>query len=310
MGFQSSLADKGRHTNAFIGIDIWYPASDTDSLYIYAVNHLPNPAYIASGGKIGPQARSQIELFHHTIGSDNVKHIRSIWHPLIRTPNDIYVDGIDSFYLTNDHHYREGHLRTLEDGGFDLTPWSDIIHIKLADLNAKDASNGVTATIAKDKIQNPNGLGHGKNESEIVICRAASGVMHLARSEADHNLTIVETFQAPNTLDNPSYFHDPYAKETGRDASGYVLAGLAKAIAFPGREDPIAVWLVQRSKAVTHSGGWVRKKLFQDDGKIVSTGSTGFLIAIDPKENGGKKQAWLYVTGPMTAGIGVTRIDL
>jgi hypothetical protein len=58
-------------------------------------------------------------------------------------------------------------------------------------------------------------------------------------------LKIHETIQLPCTLDNPSYFADPYVAKTGRDASGYVLAGLAQAIAFPNGLDPVMVVLVQ-----------------------------------------------------------------
>lgn len=61
------------------GIDIYSPPEDPDSVVIFAVNHLPNPAYAASNGKILPEARSQIELFHHTIGSSEATYLRSIW---------------------------------------------------------------------------------------------------------------------------------------------------------------------------------------------------------------------------------------
>ncbi len=289
------------------GIDIWSPTDDSDEVYILAINHLPNPAFVASNGKLGPQARSQVELFHHTIGSSEAKHLRSIWNPLIRTPNDIYAKNANSFYVTNDHYYRKGEMRTLEDVGFGLTPWSDIVYIELDDLHAQDASEGVTATIAKDNIQNPNGFGHGKEDSEILICRAAAGVMEFAKSEPNDNLTITESLQVPNTIDNPFYFHDPYVEETGRDASGYVIAGLAQAIKFPSPADPVVVWLAQRGE---RPGSWVHNKLFQDDGKIMNTASIAVLIAIDPKKNGGKKQAWLYVTGPMSSGVGVSTVDL
>ncbi|KAK4694931.1 hypothetical protein P7C71_g2726, partial [Lecanoromycetidae sp. Uapishka_2] len=201
-------------------------------------------------------------------------------------------------------------MRFLEDVGFSLTPWSDIIYIELADLTVKDASQGVTATVAKSTIQNPNGFGHGKDDGEILIGRAAAGVMELAKSEPSHNLTLIDSIQFPNTIDNPSYFQDPYVKETGRDASGYVIAGLARAIDFPSPEDPVVVWLVQLGGAATSSGTWIRRKLFEDDGKTLSTASTAVLVAIDPKENAGKKQAWLFVTGPMSSGVGVSRVDL
>ena len=53
-----------------------------------------------------------------------------------------------------------------------------------------------------------------------------------------------------------------------------------------------------------------RKLLFRDDGNAVSTASTGVLVAIDPRENKGLKQAWLFVTGPMSAAVACLRVDL
>lgn len=50
--------------------------------------------------------------------------------------------------------------------------------------------------------------------------------------------------------------------------------------------------------------------MFQDDGHILRTASTAVLVAIDPDENNGKKQANLFVTGPLGKGVVVSRIDL
>ena len=83
-------------------------------------------------------------------------------------------------------------------------------------------------------------------------------------------LQIIDTIQVKSCLDNPTYFHDPYAEVTGRDASGYVLAGLYRAIKFPSKQDPVVVWLVQRSG----DGEYVHKKIFQDNGTTLSTAST------------------------------------
>jgi len=229
-------------------------------------------------------------------------------HPLIRTPNDIYAISANSIYITNDHHYRDGKLRPVEDLGFNLTPWANIVHLTLTSHTATTVSEGVDATIALSDIQNPNGLGHGKDDNEILINRAAAGVMEIAHPHptAKGELEITESIQVECTIDNPSYFRDPYANETDRDASGYVLAGLARACTFPSMQDPVIVWLVQRSP----DGGFEKKKIFEDDGKAISTASTAVIVAIDPATNGGRKQGWLFVTGPLSLNAVVMRIDL
>lgn len=276
------------------GIELFSPPSDPTTLLIYAINHLPNPFHTLSNSTI-PSARSQLELFTHTLGTDHATHLRSIWHPLIRTPNDIYALSSQTIYVTNDHHYRSGPLRGIEDVGFDLTPWSNIIHISLSALSTSDPSSGLTATIALPSIQNPNGLGHGKSDSEILINRAASGILELASTSITHppSLNLTSRIQLPSTLDNPTYYHDPYSKLTGYSSSGYVLAGLARASKFPdpSHQDPVVVWLVQPD-GVDGEGEvkYVQKKIFQDDGRRISTASTAVLVGIDPEGNKGMKQ--------------------
>ena len=207
-------------------------------------------------------------------------------------------------------------MKLIEDVAYqNLAPWTDLIHLEISNLNAKNATASITGTIAKKGIHNNNGLGRGKDDTEILIGRTCAGVLVLARPNPHPYLEVVESIQLPCTIDNPSYFRDPYAKETGRDASGYVLAGLARAATFPDGMDPVMVWLVQSDANDKHEesvGGENRTQrlLFQDDGKTIRSASTAVLIAIDPKENEGKKQAWLFVTGPISQAVVASKVDL
>ncbi|KAL9081221.1 MAG: hypothetical protein Q9157_000196 [Trypethelium eluteriae] len=315
------------------GIDIWSSSSDRESIYIFAINHLPNPAHIASSST-EPAARSQIELFHYRIGDAYATHIRSIWHPLIRTPNDIYAVNSQEILVTNDHLHRSGILRLIENLGWDFTPWSNVVHMKFPlhlDLPqtsfghngppnpSTNARAGVSASVALRSLQNMNGLGHGPSCSDVLIGRASAGVLvHAILNPAyPSELQVTESLQLDSTIDNPSYFADPYAVETGRDASGFVLAGLWNAAEFPTAEgrDPVVVWMV---RAQTEDGQrmdeearrWNRTVIFRDDGHSVSSASTALVVAIDPRDNEGRKQGWLFVTGPVSKAVVAARIDL
>lgn len=68
------------------------------------------------------------------------------------------------------------------------------------------------------------------------------------------------------------------------------------------------MWFVQADPSVKE--GWRKRVVFQDNGKAISTASTAVLVGIDPKGNGGRKQGWLFVTGPMSENVVVARIDL
>src|SRR5437868_7604872 len=82
------------------GIGLYTPPSKPNVVYIYAVNHVPNPRWTA-GSKTEEKAASQIELFVHTVGSKTAQHVRSIVHPLIRTPNDLLAISEREFLVTN-----------------------------------------------------------------------------------------------------------------------------------------------------------------------------------------------------------------
>ena len=304
------------------GFDIWADPDDQTSLYFIVVNHLPNPVYsILQDSPEVPQARSQIEIFHHAIGTHTVGHQRSVRHPLIRTPNDILITDKDNFYVTNDHFFRDGTKRMAEDlGHIDFGAWSDIIHVSVSDPNSKDPTTGFTAQVAIEGLQNPNGLGHGRTKNEFLLGRASAGIVHTMSPSSPSSplLNITDTLQFASTIDNPVYFRDPFVKETGSDASGFVIAGLSLAATFPDApKHPSLVWLARPANGTGHEGGlkaplrtWQHDLIFQDDGDRISTASAAVLVAIPPGANGGKKQAWLFVAGFLAEGVVRTRVDL
>jgi hypothetical protein len=199
-----------------------------------------------------------------------------------------------------------------------LAPWTDLVHVEITNLRAKNETADINVTVAIKGLHNNNGLGHGRNENEILIARASAGVLVLAAPNPHPYLKVVESIQLPCTIDNPSYFSDPYSETTGRDASGYVLAGLARAAAFPDPQglDPVMVWFVQPNNGYNADivgstrQKWNKRLIFQDDGKTIRSTATAVLVAIDPVENGGVKQAWLFVAGPVASAIVASRIDL
>lgn len=297
------------------------------------MNHLPNPDYYGSPtppkDSAIPKARSRLEIFHHRINSQDATHLRSIWHPLIRTPNDVFLKSVTEIYVTNDHRHREGPSRLLEEVAYGSTGQpTDLVHIQLdiqphlATLVPKDHADDTAGVVAKvaNIVDMNNGIGHGKTPSEIMIVRASSGQLLLGHvyGEQPPTVDIDEIIQLDSALDTPSYFSDPYAAETGRDASGYVVAGFARAITFPiaGKAIPATIWLVQPNHEIepTRRGGhvdkWTRKVIFQDDGQTIRTASTAVMVAIDPSVNDGKKQAHLFITGPLSEGIVVARVDI
>ena len=314
------------------------PSDPDRAVYIFAVNHLPHPFYDRSGATTAnqpavsspPKAQSQLELFHHTLGSTTITHLRSISHPLIQTPNDIHALSPTSLYLTNDHHYRSGALRQIEDL-FPIARWSNVLHLNLTSLTTSSPSSNLTVTPALTSLHNLNGLGHNSlSPSEVVLTSAGSGILYLAQpispSANDFNLSIKSTIEIPSTLDNPSFFSDTLTN------GSYILAGLLRASDFlsntrdPNSEmvkDPVVVWSVTKrdprliSKSNKNSNPeWEKKILWQDDGSTIRSGTTAVLVGddndvassfrTDTRKGGG---GWLFVTGCLSKSIIAFRIE-
>ncbi|KAI1856310.1 uncharacterized protein JN550_013860, partial [Neoarthrinium moseri] len=279
-----------------------------EAVYIFAVNHLPNPEFYsyasgyqvdpeATAGKAVPKARSQIEVFYHKVGSSKAQHIRSVWHPAIKTPNDIFALSPQHFLVTNDHYYREGLMREVEDI-YPGAKWSNTLDIEVSDLSkTAEASSGVKVKVVVDSIHNNNGLSHGRTENEVLIGSAVGGSLHFGSISHDpSSVQVGDILYLDSAIDNPSYFVDPYGgTASSADKSGYVLAGLGRAIDLsktkhdPHGKDPVVVWYAKKSE----DGAWNTRLLFEDDSSRIRSASAAVLVAIDPAKEDGKRRAWL-----------------
>ncbi|KAG5979660.1 hypothetical protein E4U55_004914 [Claviceps digitariae] len=303
-----------------------------EAVYIFAVNHVPSPAYAQDKNAKGPKARSIIEVFHYFIGSDTVDHVRSVWDPLITTPNDIFATSPTSFFVTNDHYYREGPLRLAEYILYGVK-WSNIIHVDFQDLidgSFRDDNFGVRASVAIEGLHNNNGLGHGPTPSDILIVSDVRGRVHVGEISSPSSETttgagggtqtirVKEALDFDSALDNPSWFRDPYA-QNGRDLSGMVIAGLSNAASFvkSTKNDHgahgVMVWMAKPPFGATQENKkhrWDKSLLFQDDASRISTASAAVLVAIDPAKENGERKAWLFVTGFLSTSMIAIKVSL
>ncbi|GAP87998.1 putative serum paraoxonase arylesterase 2 [Rosellinia necatrix] len=319
------------------GIALHTPPSEPGLVYIFAVNHLPNPRWTGSetGGWRAEEekAASRVELFAHAVGSGAARHVRSIAHPLIRTPNDLLAVSPTEFLVTNDHRYRAGWRRLLEEFARAGRGWTDLIHVRLHDSDGdgdgdgeKDAAErGVDAAVALDSIPTNNGLGWGPDR-QVVIGDAVGGHVYFAslpdeQRNGNRTMAVSHYFPVDCVVDNPTFFADPYAAATGRDYSGYLMPGLSDGLRFraafddPAFEAPIPgqVWYLPAAAGRDAGAGVdvaaAHRLLFRDDGRAIRSVTTAVLVAIDPAANAGRREGWLFVTSVIGARMLATKID-
>ena len=111
---------------------------------------------------------------------------------------------------------------------YNTAAWSDVLRMS---FNPKGYdSTGVSASTALSNYHNPNGLGHGGNIDEVLLTSAAGGelcVMERDQEEGDFELELRQRIQMESMIDNSSFYADEFASP-GRNASGYILAGVVE----------------------------------------------------------------------------------
>ncbi|KAI1433351.1 serum paraoxonase/arylesterase family protein [Xylaria sp. CBS 124048] len=314
------------------GIGLYTPPADQDIVYIYAINHLPNPRW-TPGSTSEEKAASQVELFIHTVGSTTARHIRSIAHPLLRTPNDILGISEHEFLVTNDHYYRDGRMRSVEMLLRGFVCWTDLVHVR---FDEKD----VDAAVVLDTVANNNGLGWGPDH-QVIIGNAAGGHVLFASvpgteegntSKSNNNnnnnndngtrtaMKVSHSVPMDAIVDNAAFFADPFAGSHGKDYSGYLMPGMSDGHNFvPSFKDPdFAAPMPGRVMYLPAIAGRDRdvranrrrrRLIFRDDGSTLRGATTSALVAIDPALNGGKREGWLFVTSIIDSKVIATRID-
>ncbi|KAI2643389.1 hypothetical protein GGS21DRAFT_496110 [Xylaria nigripes] len=289
-GFEGPLATHG--------IGLYTPPSKPETVYIYAINHLPNPKW--TPGSKAEKTASQVELFVHRVGGTTAQHVRSIASPLIRTPNDLLGISENEFLVTNDHYYLEGPMRLVESLFPGLQKWTDIVHVRFDD-------NTVNAAKVLDTVPALNGIGWGP-EKQVIIGSGMGGRIYFGSLPHAANRTMTVSHHVPMDaiVDNPSFFSDPYAGLDGKDYSGYLMPGTSDPLTFiEALKDPTSTMPMPgrvhylpavAGKDKTVNGKKLRKLIFKDDGQVIRSLTSAVIVAIDPAVNGGKREGWLFVT--------------
>lgn len=266
-------------------MEIYSDPLDPSQIYIYAINHKPNPDFPT---KSPHHSNPVIEIFRYTVGRlGKAIYLRSVSHPNIRTPNDILSTSLSTFYITNDHYHREGRLRGIEGYLGSLGSWSDVVYVSLdaaslarahnASIPTPQAEEMVDAVSAIKGLHTPNGLGRGNHLSPdgvmltdagrgILMCALSFHTPDLTTSSSNNALKIsdhkpLEIITVPTGIDNPFWFADPNP-DVGFDASGYILAGGVRNWDENADAEKFALQGLDASKAYGPSIVWyVRLKL-------------------------------------------------
>ncbi len=152
------------------GISIYTKDSITT---IAAVNHTTNGEYI--------------ELFKLT--KSKLTHHKTLHNDLIISPNDIVLLDEETFYFTNDHIYKNGFMRFIEE--FLGLPFSNVIFYD--GKKFKEAAKGISYA---------NGINFEKNRNLIFVASPRKFKIKVYEKQPDSSLTFIEDVYCGSGVDN------------------------------------------------------------------------------------------------------------
>jgi arylesterase/paraoxonase len=156
----------------FHGISLWVGDGGPDLLFV--VNH--------------PGDRHTIEVYE--VGAERLVHRRTLSDPLLRSPNDLVALGPERLYVSNDHGWRDGLPRTVEE--WFRIPVSDVV-----------TWDGRGFRVAATGIKLANGI-HASADGRSVYVASPTGreIRVYARDEASGALALQQRVALGTAPDN------------------------------------------------------------------------------------------------------------
>jgi len=158
--------------------------TDTNGkVYLYVINHLPDG--------------DTIERFDFDKEKKSLTHSKSIKHPLIYAGNNLVMTGLDKFFVTNDHYFRNEWLRKVE-------------LILAATLGNIVFYDGKDARVVDQWLLSPNGINADKARKQLYVSLVQAKTLRVYDIQKDMNITYKKDVKLHTCTDN--LFVDP---ETG-----------------------------------------------------------------------------------------------
>lgn len=254
----------GDGTLDLLGFDV--EVVDAATLRFWLINHRPpvdaNRKYL-DATKIG--ANSTIDVFELKRGKDKMVHVKTVFDPEVKTPNNIAVMEDGSFVATNDHSAKR---EILADEYFPSTNEDTVGFRKELDVYIGGGNvaycppSGPCKAATHSKFRFPNGLIRGA-DGLIYLPESAGGDIHVMELQPDGTLKELDSIKIGMPIDNLSL-----------DANGDIwAAGLPKALqAIPAAHDPFkakaptTVWRISK----TAEGHKTFKVLEDRDMKVIT----------------------------------------
>ncbi|CAM1507656.1 Fc.00g072970.m01.CDS01 [Cosmosporella sp. VM-42] len=164
------------------GIDVYEFPDDPTKIHLFAVNHR--------------RSGDSILILSHSLGSDSVQVVKEVVHPSIKNPNGVAAIGpLSEFFITNDHYFTPGFLRTLEDK-FGPWPWA-------TDVQYCDANDEVpVCRLISPRQPGFNGIAISQDKQRLFVGDSKMAKMHVFNISESRKLSPVASVALGAAADN------------------------------------------------------------------------------------------------------------
>ncbi|KAI0011923.1 putative paraoxonase [Xylariaceae sp. FL0662B] len=145
-----------------------------------------------------------VEMFKLDLASFTAKHLGSIQHPLLHTPNSIAVINDHELYITNDHYFsirKHPFLAVAET--YLHPPLASVVHVDISPL-LENTGNSVSASIVA-RLPFANGIAI-LNETTVAVASTSTAAVYLYRVDGAGNSpptwTYASQIRLPFLVDN------------------------------------------------------------------------------------------------------------
>lgn len=234
------------------GVGLW-KRGDTERLFV--VNHRDGSALPDVAASDASQTEHTVEIFD-VAPDGSLTHASTVGGDKLVSPNDVAPVGPNAFYVTNDHGYPSGFMRTLED-------W-----LRLPAGNIVYAEDGVLTTAWKG-TRYANGIAMSPNRRVVYVAETTGlQIRRFVRDKATGALTPDGTFEVGSGVDNLNV-----------DRAGNIWTGAhPDLLAFKAHaEDPEERSASQVFLIIPRAGdNWTKEEILLDDGSRLSGSSVAW----------------------------------
>lgn len=236
------------------GVDLWW---SPEGERLFVVNHPGGSALPGASGQGDQKQRHTVEIFD-VAPEGTLTHLETVEHEAMHSPNDVAAVGPESFYVTNDHGYPSGFMRTVEE--YLRLPAGNVLYVDSS--GAREVYSGTLYA---------NGIQNAPNSNRIYLAESTrKSVTWFERDPETNDLEFISRHETDTAVDNLDV-----------DADGRVwLAGHPKMFTFLAHAKdpknvraPSHVIVLEPSKS-----GWKDETVYLSNGDPLSSSATALVV--------------------------------